>query len=381
MAEPMNYLQTARQLQQLRERVAGFELVLFGAGGAGQQIVQLLEAVGIPCAFFVDNDPARWQQQVAGRYPIKAPAVLQHQPEQYFILISSGAGTAIRQQLAELGFHDDSQVLLALPPDPLMQGRQIFSALYPDYASALADSSGYQVDSYRVAALNSREALLERLEGGSPVLSADEQQMLLALTWAASALQARPGGRRALRVLDFGGALGEHFLLVRHLLPELPIERWLVCETPFITKAAAQLPQQAVLQFCHTIPEPPATQEKAFDLVIASGSLQFVADPAQSFADLAALAAPFFYISRFPLWPGPVDVVARLDVPPHLFHASYPSWHLSLAQWQPRFQQAHQVRASWLNPEFYYQQEQRIDFYGFLLQRLPTDSQSVRESV
>lgn len=374
MAEPINYLQTARQLQQLRERVAGFQLVLFGAGGAGQQVLTLLEMLGIQCAFFVDNDPTRWQQLVAGRYPVKAPAVLQHQPEQYFILISSGTGAAIRQQLAELGVHDDQQILQAIPPDPLMQGRQIFSALYPDYASALADSSGYQVDSYRVAALASRAALSERLSAGTYQLNADEQQMLLALTWAATALQDQSCGRRVLRVLDFGGALGEHFLLVRHLLPELQIERWLVCETPLIVEAAAQLPQQAALQFCHTIPEPPAAPGKAFDLVIASGSLQFVADPAQTFADLAALEAPYMYISRFPLWPGSEDVVARLDVPVHLFDASYPSWHLSLAQWQPRFQQAHQVRASWLNPEFYYQDQLRIDFYGFLLKRQQTSS-------
>ncbi len=377
----MNFLQTARQLQQLRERVAGLQLVLFGAGGAGQQILQLLEALSIPCAFFVDNDPTRWQQLVADRYPVKAPAVLQQQPEQYFILISSGAGAAIRQQLTELGFHDDRQILQAIPPAPELQGRQIFSALYPDYASALADSSGYQVDSYRLAALASQEALLERLKAGTYQLNADEQQMLLALTWAATALQAKPDGGRALRVLDFGGALGEHFLLIRQLLPELPFECWLVCETPLIVKAAAQLPQQSALQFCNTIPEPPTTPETAFDLVIASGSLQFVADPAQTFAELAALQAPFFYISRFPLWPGPVDVVARLDVPAHLFNASYPSWHLSLAQWQPRFEQAYQVRANWLNPEFYYQDQQRIDFYGFLLQRLHTDSQSAKDSV
>lgn len=367
----MNYLDIARQLQQLRARATGLQLVLFGAGGAGQQILQLLEALGIQCAFFVDNDPARWQHSVAGRYPIKAPAVLQHQPEQYFILISSGAGTAIRQQLTELGFYDDSQILQAIPPDPLLQGRQIFSALYPDYATALADSSGYQVDSYRLAALASREALLERLKAGTYQLNTDEQQMLLALTWAASALQAQTKGNRALRVLDFGGALGEHFLLVRQLLPELPFERWLVCETPLIVNAAAQLPQQSALQFCDTIPNPLAATDTAFDLVIASGSLQFVADPAQTFADLAALEAPYCYISRFPLWPGPNDVVARLDVPPHLFNASYPSWHLSLAQWRPRFEQAHQVRATWLNPEFYYQDQQRIDFYGFLLQRRP----------
>lgn len=377
----MNYLQTARQLQQLRERVAGFELVLFGAGGAGQQILQLLEALGIQCAFFVDNDPASWQQLVAGRYPVKAPAVLQHQPEQYFILIGSGAGSAIRQQLTALGFHDDRQILQAIPPAPELQGRQIFSALYPDYASALADSSGYQVDSYRLAALASREALLERLKAGTYQLNADEQQMLLALTWAASALQAKPDGGRALRVLDFGGALGEHFLLVRQLLPELPIERWLVCETPLIVNAAAQLPQQSALQFCHTIPEPLAVPDTAFDLVIASGSLQFVTDPAHTFAGLAALQAPFIYISRFPLWPGPEDVVARLDVPAHLFNASYPSWHLSLTQWLPRFQQAHQVRASWLNPEFYYQDQQRIDFYGFLLQRRPANSRSTEEQL
>ncbi len=370
----MNYLHIARQLQQLRKRVAGFQLVLFGAGGAGEQILPLLEALHIQCAFFVDNDPARWQQLVAGRYPVKAPTALQQQPEQYFILISSGAGAAIRQQLTELGFHDDQQILQAIPPDPAMQGRQIFSALYPDYASALADSSGYQVDSYRIAALASREVLLGRLKAGTCQLNADEQQMLLALTWAATALQAQTHGNRALRVLDFGGALGEHFLLVRHLLPELPIERWLVCETPLIVNAAAQLPPQAALQFCDTIPEPLAAPDTAFDLVIASGSLQFVADPAQTFAGLAALEAPFVYISRFPLWPGPNDVVARLDVPAHLFHASYPSWHLSLTQWQPRFQQDHQIRASWLNPEFYYQDQQRIDFYGFLLQRQQTSS-------
>jgi putative methyltransferase (TIGR04325 family) len=364
----MNYLHVARQLQQLRERVAGFQLVLFGAGAAGEQILLLLEALGIQCAFFVDNDPARWQQLVAGRYPVKAPTALQHQPEQYFILISSGAGAAIRQQLTELGFHREQQILNAIAPDPSLAGRQIFSALYPDYATALADSTGYQVDSYRTAALASREAFLTQLVAGRHRLDIDEQQMLLAVLLAATAQEADRSGKRALRVLDFGGALGEHFHLIRHFAPQIDIALWQICETPLLVDTAAGLAHPPALQFCRELPAQPV------DLVIASGSLQFVAEPAQSFAALVALEAPFVYISRFPLWPGPNDVVARLDVPAHLFNASYPSWHLSLTQWQPRFQQAHQIRASWLNPEFYYQDQQRIDFYGFLLQRQQTSS-------
>lgn len=108
--------------------------------------------------------------------------------------------------------------------------------------------------------------------------------------------------RNPVRVLDFGGGCGLHYHCIKALVPGVAL-RWCVVETPTTVERAAATFQDEDLCFVTSI-EDGMGKLGGCDIVYASGSLPYVADPEETLRRLLVLAAPFFILARFPVYGG-----------------------------------------------------------------------------
>ncbi len=96
-----------------------------------------------------------------------------------------------------------------------------------------------------------------------------------------------------LSVLDWGGATGHYYELGRRLSPEVDFE-WHLRELPAVCAVGSELVSDI------TFHETDQCFERAYDLVLASGALQYVEDWRRQLAQLASAAGPWLFINRIP---------------------------------------------------------------------------------
>jgi putative methyltransferase (TIGR04325 family) len=106
------------------------------------------------------------------------------------------------------------------------------------------------------------------------------------------ALATAATGRSKLSVLDWGGATGHYYELGRRL-SAVELE-WHIRELAAVCAVGAELEPE--VQF-HDSDE---CLERDYDLVLASGSLQYVEDWRELLGKLAAVAKPWLFINRIP---------------------------------------------------------------------------------
>jgi putative methyltransferase (TIGR04325 family) len=143
-----------------------------------------------------------------------------------------------------------------------------------DEASVAARYAGVLPDYRRLAASNCPLSLVSeqapRDLGDGPYDSFDVVFHNSNLT-VAYALARAAAGKSCLRVLDWGGAIGQHSLLAKGLFPELDLD-YACLETP--TTAAAGRRIAPGVRFIEALPGP----DDRYDLVMASCSLHYVED-------------------------------------------------------------------------------------------------------
>lgn len=99
------------------------------------------------------------------------------------------------------------------------------------------------------------------------------------------------------RVLDFGGAAGYHYFLVRRFLPTSTRLDWRVVETPYIVERAGRI-APAELTFYSSIEGATASWDRPPGLVFASGVLQCLPDPLAVARQLTEVGAPTLIVTR-----------------------------------------------------------------------------------
>lgn len=129
----------------------------------------------------------------------------------------------------------------------------------------------------------------------------------------------------SLRVLDFGGSLGSTFRQYQALVRDLDV-RWAVVEQPSFVNAGRAYSDD-VLSFHESIEQ--ANAEIAPNVVLLSSVLQYLPDPHEVLASLAATSASIVIIDRTPLSSSPLDIPVVQVVPESIYRASYPAWVLS----------------------------------------------------
>ena len=159
-------------------------------------------------------------------------------------------------------------------------------------------------------------------------------------------------GRPApLRVLDFGGALGNHFHALQPHWPWASLH-WTVCETAAVAAAGAaeftcERPDGSQLDFTANVEDALAA---GIDVVLASCSLQYLEHWPQML--LQFKAAPWLLLDRVPLIDHPTDLIAIQVVPASYTDTRYPGWKFAANTWLPRLAQAgFEPVLQWLVPE------------------------------
>ena len=163
--------------------------------------------------------------------------------------------------------------------------------LFPSFEAALGSCGrGYDDD------LVARVVAYKTVQPSDPQQIAPEQVINAALATAVAA-SARDTDA-PLRVLDFGGACGVHYLRVQSLIRS-PL-RWAIVETPAMAARAIEVAKGRFT--AHMSIDDAAATLGSIDLVFTSGAIQCVADPLGALRALAGWRAPYLALARFPIW-------------------------------------------------------------------------------
>ncbi|MCJ2067814.1 methyltransferase, TIGR04325 family [Methylobacterium sp. J-030] len=197
---------------------------------------------------------------------------------------------------------------------------------YSSWDEAAASSSGY--DSRLISDLALAGALA--VKRGDAVFERDtvlfhspaHRWQLLACI---SAVAASNAGR--VHVLDVGGSFASVYLQHLSFFKNYLGLRWSVVEQPHIVALGREHLQDERLYFFSTVEE--ANAVSAADLIVFSGSFQFMVEPYAMLERAARTRCTHIVIDRITLSPGPEDRITVFRVDPSIYPGSYPQWVLS----------------------------------------------------
>lgn len=230
-----------------------------------------------------------------------------------------------------------------------VSGRGSFAGAYPDFASAVRASDGYEAPSAVQPIVAGAREWLRSFDPKGVVSNPRVLQVLAAMAPAISR-------KKTVRVLDVGGSSGSYFHEIRRAVPETSWD-WTVLETPALASAMQEFTTDS-LRF---VDQPDG---ESYDVVLLSGFLQYVERPYDEMKRLCALGE-FAIITRCPLVDGP-DVVSvqRLRT-----GASYPAWFFSEKNFVSALSGLGRVLMRWdVIQDNQLFQGKRWTYQGFLLQ-------------
>lgn len=130
--------------------------------------------------------------------------------------------------------------------------------------------------------------------------------------------------KEPLHVLDFGGSLGSTYYQIKEFLtPEVCVS-WNVVEQEHYVECGNQYFKDDVLTFHNSIDT--CLELKKIDLVVLSGSVQYLEKPHDFLVQLCAYNFQFLLFDRTAFHNGEEDRLTLQKVPPEIYPASYPSW-------------------------------------------------------
>ncbi len=135
------------------------------------------------------------------------------------------------------------------------------------------------------------------------------------------------GTEGAVKVLDFGGALGSTYFQHREILKHFPNLIWCVVEQGDFVKIGKTEFENEVLKFEYTIDE--AIEKYQPNAVFISSVLMYIEKPYDVLMDIFKSGIPHIMIDRTPFIPSEADRLTVQIVPPKIYEASYPCWIFS----------------------------------------------------
>jgi putative methyltransferase (TIGR04325 family) len=224
---------------------------------------------------------------------------------------------AIKKALARLGLRNATSVAVEPDAAPYLEPAAS-AAIEPDVAPPALlpeweyvpegwdrQTSGWDGGTVAEAYVAKWPEWVEALHGPVPLgvyhevpagehLSQDDiaaHNMLLSFAYV---LARAAHGRARLSVLDWGGGLGHYAVLARAVLPEAQLE-WHCREVPSVARAGASVNPEVAFH------ADDACLDDAYDLVLASGSLQYAIDWQVLLGKFAAATSGFLLITRLPI--------------------------------------------------------------------------------
>lgn len=196
---------------------------------------------------------------------------------------------------------------------------------YRDWASARAESTGYDAD----LILEKVKGALLKVKSGEAVYERDSVlfgeiqyswPLLAGLLWVATVRKNR------LSVVDVGGSLGSSYYQNRGFLSHLEKLRWCVVEQKNFVSCGKQYFEDGILTFSDSLEN---ELRKDPDLVLLSSVLPYVERPYELLETIRKSRVDFVIIDRTPLLDDGEDRITVQRVPPQIYPASYPAWILS----------------------------------------------------
>ncbi len=239
-----------------------------------------------------------------------------------------------------------------------------FSGAYASFSEAerAAGSSGYQDPGYISRALTGTADFRARLAREPEVEL--EPRMMQVLAAFLLALE-RPNGQ-PVRVLDFGGGVGSYFFVLAPLLARRWNVEWTVCEQPALAAAGAQA-FGSQIRFVTALDQ---LGSERFDVAFASGSLQYLPEPAVT-CDALLARSDALVINRTPFIPSAADrlTVQQVRMADGLMRC--PAWFFSRDGWWSRIRRSgSRIDLSWPSPEDHAVLDgQGVGYAGFLARR------------
>ncbi|MBA2462952.1 MAG: hypothetical protein H0V45_14510 [Actinobacteria bacterium] len=165
--------------------------------------------------------------------------------------------------------------------------------------------SGWDVESVAETYRSKWESYVRALEGTGPLgiyhevregeeVRTDDVAAHNMLVTFAYVLALAVRGKERLSLLDWGGGIGHYALLAEKALPGLELD-YHCKEVPQIVEVARRLGQPG------RFVDDDAWRDRRYDLVMASGSLQYSEDWRATLHDLAGHAQGYLYVTRLPL--------------------------------------------------------------------------------
>jgi putative methyltransferase (TIGR04325 family) len=204
-------------------------------------------------------------------------------------------------------------------------GNVYFSGDYENWSAAKSDASGYDAPAILEKVVSATRSVRDgtaSYERDSVLFykPAVSHPLFSWLMYAAG----REGN--ALRVMDFGGALGSAYFQHRHLLAHVGSLKWGVIEQGHYVDAGRQEFESAVLRYFYSPEECVAAIQPNFGLV--SGVLQYLEDPYGMLEVLLSKGLPYVLIDRTTAHRFGRDRLAIQHVPASIYKESLPIWLL-----------------------------------------------------
>lgn len=139
-----------------------------------------------------------------------------------------------------------------------------------------------------------------------------------ALKW----IEKLAAGKRKLRIIDFGGALGSHYYPVKQALSEIQFE-WIVIEQEGFVSIGNNEFADGMLSFSSDLN---AELKKGADLVLFGCVLPYLPEPYTVLDTVMKAKVPSILIDKHPLISSDSDRLTVQRIPPSIYTASYPAW-------------------------------------------------------
>ena len=169
--------------------------------------------------------------------------------------------------------------------------KKYYFKCYPDFKTALAYADSYEDENLTKVVVAKTINFKNQLVKNCII----DASLLKIFTAISASLK-----DNKLKVLDFGGAAGAHYFIVKSLLDKEIRLDWRVVETSKMTQEAIknQL-ENSELSFYDNLSS--AHREDKIDLIIAIGSIHYTENPKKTLKELIKINSSYLYLSRTPL--------------------------------------------------------------------------------
>jgi len=147
--------------------------------------------------------------------------------------------------------------------------------------------------------------------------------------------------KRPLHILDFGGSLGSTYYQVKDFIGADCCASWNIVEQEHYVNCGKANFEDDHLKFYHSIDA--CLQDKKIDLILISGSVQYLEEPHVMLEKFAGYHFDFIVFDRTPFHARAEDRLTLQVVPPEIYEASYPSWFFATDSFLNHFKSNYKI--------------------------------------